>query len=468
MEPALARDNDQGNAAKPHAEVELAVGEAQAGGDTADGSAGPRTWDKFLMLGATLARMGVGLVTFIVLARFLGPAPYGTLATAIAYTGFLAIVTDFGLAVYTLRMAAMAPAEAAHIVRNAIELKALLALIAAPVGLFVLITVTGPSLVLAYGLAYVGVIAYSMGDLLLSIVRARRRFDIEAKLVVATSVLLMAGVAIVAAITRDITAAAAAFAVTRILYLGIILLVLRRELAVQASPSSRLLQLRTTFQGAKGFATDSILTTLSGQLDVLLFGALLTAHDIGIYQAGARLVQVIIPFAVVLSSVYMPSLASALGSGDNVLFRKISTKLNIELVILGLLCGLAFTFVAPQAARYIYGVKFDSLSILWPGFGAFALLRLTSSSFGIQLAAIGNIRVRIVASIISSFTFLLAAVYAVPVFGLPAASDLLALSGLPSILILGGGLVNSGKWNYTLPICGLIAIAVSILMVCLA
>ena len=43
---------------------------------------------------------------------------------------------------------------------------------------------------------------------------------------------------------------------------------------------------------SSSYAADNLLTTLSTQIDVLLFGTVLTLHDMGVYQSGARLVQV--------------------------------------------------------------------------------------------------------------------------------------------------------------------------------
>ncbi|KQN33775.1 hypothetical protein ASG37_16640 [Sphingomonas sp. Leaf407] len=415
---------------------------APAGAGSDPYAGGPRNRDKILMLGATLARMGVGLVTFVVLARFLGPAPYGIFASAIAYTGLVSIVTDFGLSVATLRRAAMAPDNAARIVRDALALKTLLALLIAPIGAAILLSVADASLLPAYALAYVGVTAYAMGDLALIVMRAHRRFDVEAKLVVATSVLLMAGVAGVAAATRDITAAAIAFAVTRLLYLGIILFVIRRDLATPPPAAPARARLGETFHTAKGFAADSILTTLSSQIDVLLFAAVLSAHDIGIYQAGARLVQMIMPFAMVLSTVYMPTLSLAFGRADAAGFRRSARRLDVEFVMLAVAGGLGFAFVGPLVTPLIYGPAYGELVPLWRGFGAFVMLRFASAAFGIQLAAMGRVGPRIAAQLVAIATFAGASAWLLPSHGVKASAWLLALSGVPLILVLGGALLR--------------------------
>jgi O-antigen/teichoic acid export membrane protein len=415
-----------------------------------DGS--PRHSDKVMMLAATMARMAIGMLTFIALARYLGPAPFGVIAAAIAYATFVGIVTDFGLAVYTLRIAAMRPAEAGLIVRDAIATKTLLSIVALMVLTPFVVWLTPMKHWLVYLLVYVGSTCASLGDLALIVVRARRRFVVEAKLVVGTSLLLMLGVAGAAALTRDIAVAAIAFMITRIIYLLIIIGALLSELTAPATHGIARRVVDTLIK-ARAFALDSVLTSLSSQIDVLLFGALLTAYDMGIYQAGARLVQVITPFAVVLSSVYMPSLSAAIGEGDDESFRRNSDRLNIEFTVLAICGGVGFAFAGPPVTHLLFGQRYASLTPLWAGFGAFAMLRFASSAYGIQLAALGHIRTRIAAQLLTVGTFVGVATWALPRFGLPATSWLLAMSGLPVLMVLGIGLLcdtrsgRSTKWS---------------------
>lgn len=426
----------------------------------------PKHRDKLTMVIATATRMGVGLVTFILLARYLGPSQFGIIATAIAYCTFVGIITDFGLSIYTLRSAAMAPDDAARIVRNALAVKLSLSLLAAIVGIVVLFAVVATTRIPVYALAFVGAAAYSAGDLSLIVLRAHRRFADEAKLVVATSVMLMLGVGGTAALTHDVTAAAIAFAVTRLLYLAIILFSLRRSLAVVGSAESLLQRVIDTLGRARGFAADAILTSLSGQIDVLLFGLLLSAHDRGIYQAGSRLVQVIMPFAAVLSTVYMPALAFAAGRDDRVGFRSSAQRLNLEFTGLAIFGGLAFALLGPRLTVLLYGNRYEALIPLWAGFGAFAMLRFSSAAYGIQLAALGHIRTRITAQLIAMTVFAALTMRLLPRQGLPVTSEILALSSMPTLLMLAGALFRDGRSGPSLPwtVASTLAVTIALLL----
>ena len=393
--------------------------------------------DKLMMLAATAARMGVGLVTFIVLARFLGPAPFGIIATAIAFAGFLGIATDYGLATWALRRAAARTEDAGAVVGDALALKAVLTLASALIGGAAMIAFVDADRWLVFVCAFAGTQAYAFADLAMIVARAHRRFDVEAKLVVATSVMMLALVGGAAAVTRSLEVAAIAFLVSRLAYLAIVLWRLRRVFAAPGLPGRGGTPLVATLRASSGYALDSILTTLSGQIDVLLFGALLSAHAIGIYQAGGRLVQVIVPFAIVFSTVYLPALSAAHAQAREADFRARAGRMILEFSGLAIVGGLGFAIAGPLATRLLYGHQYDQLQALWGGFGAFVLLRFTAAGYGVLMVALGRVRERIVSQLVAIALFAGATAWLLPRHGLGITSWLLALSAVPAFLIYG-------------------------------
>lgn len=413
------------------------MSQAGAASVVADTSSAVANRHKVMMLMATVARMGVGLVGFIVMARFLGPENFGVIATAAAYGSFIGIVTDFGLGVSALRTAAAAPDRAAEIVSDAFATKLILSIASTIIALGAAAILLPPGRIGVYALVFAGLCAYAFADLAMVAARAHRRFDIEAKVVVATSVVILLVVAGTAALTRSLDATAIAFMVTRFGYLAATQIELRRSLGIAIRWRRPFDRIVGTLRSSSSYAVDSILTSLSSQIDVLVFAVLLSAHDIGVYQAGSRLVQVIMPFAMVLSTVYMPALSSAAINRQADAFRRNSRRVNIEFCALAMVAGLGFTLFGPLGTHLVYGDKYEALVPLWAGFGAFAVLRLVAASYGIQLAAMGFIRTRIVAQLASIVCFVGMVAFAMPKYGLPVTSWLLGLSSLPVVLVSG-------------------------------
>lgn len=397
---------------------------------------------KAMMMAATLARMAGGLLTFVLLARYLHPEPFGLIATAMAYTAFMGILTDFGLGTAALRDAAAVPDQSAQIMADALAVKGLLAALIVLVGGLALTFLMPFDRLLIYGFVFAGALAYSFGELSLVAARANGRFDLEAKTVIASSVVMLVLVGGVAALTGAVMPVAIAFFVTRLGYLLLVLVTLRRWLG---NPfTSNWSGIVSTGRRASSYAADSCLTSLATQIDVLLFGVFLSLHDMGIYQSGARLVQVIVPFAVVLSTVYLPSLVAARTHGRDVEYRGNATRLTWEFTCLAVLSGLGFTFVAPAFTDLLYGNAYRALQPLWPGFAVFACLRLAASAYGVQLVALGRIRARLINSVASIAVLFGTTLLVMPKFGLASSTWILALSAVPPFLFLGTALMRTG------------------------
>jgi len=419
-----------------------------------------RNQDKVLMLLSTGARMGVGMLTFVLLARFLGPASYGVIATAIAYATFTSLLTDFGFTLSILRKAAADPDQSEGYVWQALQAKAVLTLGAACLGALILWFLVPNADPLVYGLVFIGALAYSSADIIMICARARRRFLVETKLVIASSLIMLLLLGSTAAITRDITMTATAFACSRLLYLALAVAALLPFDAVDLDFS----HLGQTLKDSFSFACDHILTALSTQADLLIFGALLVAHDIGIYQAGARLVQATIPFAGVLSTVYLPTLIGALSAEDKVGFRTNARRLTIEFLALSTIGGLAFAFIGPIFTRIVYGPAYEALVPLWGGFAAFVVLRFGSAAYGIQLAAYKRILSRILANLVSIASLAVGAAVLLPHAGLTAAPLLLALSNAPSFLILAFSTWKMDRSLWSIPQTAIMTMIVALLI----
>ncbi|MBX7515101.1 oligosaccharide flippase family protein [Qipengyuania sp. GH38] len=404
---------------------------------------GVKTSDKFYMLVATGARMVLSLATFVVIVRYLGPANFGFYAACIAVASVIAALTDFGLATSSLRAASMDRARSAEIVGDALALKVGFSLLATLIaGGSALLVVSGDEW-LVFLLLLVGMIAYSLADLAMVAARVNRQFFLEARIVVLTGIAMFGVVAAVAAATKSLLAVAIAFAATRLGYLVFARFELRRLLQPLKQFGRSLSDLVRTLRSAGAYALDSILTMVSSQIDVIVFATMLTLAELGTYQAGARLVQVIVPFSVMLSSVYLPALsASRVNSNPHREFRSLSGRMTIEFSLLALIGSLMFLLLGPLVTQYIYGPEFGALNQLWPAFAFYVLHRFIASGFGIQLVALGRIRTRIYSQVIAMTAFFIAAFILIPLYGFNAASTVMAAMGLSSFIALGIGLLR--------------------------
>lgn len=412
------------------------------------------------MLVATLTRMGGGLLTFILFARNLSPEPFGLIATAMAYSAFVSIVTDFGLGTSAIREAAAAPEHTREVMADVLAVKGFLTLLVGLLGGLLLALLMPPGRLLVYALIFSGALAYSFGELMLVAARANQKFGIEVNIVLTTSIAMLLLLGGVAVLTKSATAVSVAFAVTRFGYLILVLSALRTWIGNPFSREWR--DITSCIKRASSYAVDSLLTSLATQIDVLLFGVFLSLHDMGIYQSGARLVQVILPFAVALSTVYLPGLVAAHAQGRDGDYVRNAERLTWEFTGLALLGGAGFAFVAPIATNLLYGKAYSALHPLWDGFAVFAALRLAASSYGIQMAALGHIKFRLLSNISAISVLFLTTLLILPSAGMAATTWLLALSAAPPFLILGLTLIYTGSGGRHVPASMIAVIVVGI------
>jgi len=378
--------------------------------------------------------MIAGLATFVLLAHSLGPAPFGHIATAIAYCGFASIVSDYGLGIWAQRSASAEQERASEIVTDALIAKLALSTVIGLVGI-VPVVVLGAGFFL-YIMIFLGTIAAASADIAIVISRVNQRFDLEAKLVVGAGSLWLIIVGGVAWATRDVQASAIAFFVTRAGYFVACIGAVRRIAPINY-PGIRFTRIKRTLGGSSRYAIDSILTSLTSQIDVLLFGAALSKESAGIYQAGSRLVQVIVPFAVVLSSVYLTPLTASFTQKKLGEYRGLSCRVTLEFLALAIAGGVALVVLGPIISDKLYGRAYAPLLAMWPAFAIFASQRFLAAGFGIQLVALGDIQIRIISQIASFIIFVAATWIFLPRYGLNAAPWLLALSAFPALLISG-------------------------------
>lgn len=82
--------------------------------------------DKLFLAVTLVCRIGVGIASLLVLARGLGPANYGFMATVLAYSSIASLVTDFGFGIQALRDIGAQPDRAGELIAACIRVKNLL------------------------------------------------------------------------------------------------------------------------------------------------------------------------------------------------------------------------------------------------------------------------------------------------------------------------------------------------------
>lgn len=399
--------------------------------------------DHALMGVTTAARTAVALGTLLILARTLGPTDFGFISIVITWSTIVALVTDYGFGMRALRDIGAERERAGEIMSSSLAAKTLLVipacLVLVPLILLGLDLTTEERI--AAVLFLLGQLAFSYGDLTLTVFRSIGQFQRETRIVVVTALLHFVLIALAILLRNDVIAVGLAFLVSRLIYAAMALGALSRLVHLGSILRSTRQAITQRFTSSTSFAVDSGATNIFAQLDVILVNHLAGREAAGIYFAGSRLLQGAVPFSVLLASVHIPRFAHRLHTGARDLLRY-GARIELEYVVLGLIFALAFYFIGPLFTNHFLGPDYAELNTLWLAFACFTAARFVAAGLGVQLMALGTGFLRTFGILASGVITVACYWWFIPLYGIQAAPWVSTL-GMVVLTIIYGGAVSS-------------------------
>lgn len=396
---------------------------------------GKYLWDLGLNGFAMVARLVSGVVLLVLMARFMGPALFGEFMYAMTVATIAALPAGLGFAPQLLREISAHPSDAHETLRRITRAKLLMAALVLGGGIaFVL---SAPSRHAMFGILLLVSLCDSFTDYLLCVLRAKDQFAVEAKLILVSSVAHCVLVLVVLLCTVEPVFLGLAFLATRSTLLAFVTRT-TRKLVGTISLSGRLSEVLSELRRSLAYSLDSSLILLAGQLDTVLLKAVATTADVGIYQAGMRVVVGFQSFTGVAANVFVPRLARSFGHGHE--YRKTATAAIRTFVTMGLISGLTILCLGPVFVRNVYGPEYMDLVELMPYLAVLIFVRFCGGAYGVQLTATGKQRLRTIANA-------LALVSMIVLIGLLASTY--ALRGVVLSLIASAALVLLMYWRFT-------------------
>lgn len=340
-----------------------------------------------------MARLVSGVVLLVLMARFMGPAYFGEFMYAMTVATIAALPAGLGFAPQLLREISTHPSDAHETLRRITRAKVLMAILVLCGG--IAFVVSAPSRHALFGILLLVSLSDSFTDYLLGVLRAKDQFAVEAKLILASSVVHCVFVLAVLVWTVEPVLIALAFLATRSTLLAVVVRTARR-LVGKISLSGRFAEILTELRRSLAYSIDSSLILLASQVDTVLLKAVSTTTDVGIYQAGMRLVIGFQNFTGVAANVFIPKLARTFGRGHEYRTTVIATIRTF--VTMGLVSGLTILWLGPIFVRNVYGSEYLELVELMPYLALLIFVRFCGGAFGVQLTATGKQRLRTIAN----------------------------------------------------------------------
>lgn len=337
------------------------------------------------MSASTLMRLTFGLLTFVAMARMLGPTQFGVVMLWISVATLLALIANFGLTPYMLREIGATPERVTRVFAEVLVARLLLSLIVlmiAGVILFWLHPVSRIIFLLLLGAQ----LADSLNEHLNVAFRATDRFGEETRiaLIVAVTQCLI----VVLALWWDSSTLVAAWAllVSRVTTFAATWVVQQRHFTALRTVDIRAAWSR--IRAARAYALDFGLQSLFGQVDSVVLNYFIGPLAVGVHQAGMRLFNGGAQVAGILANVFLPRAASL--AAEPIGFRREAAWIQWAYLGFGFAFGMTLCVAANPVVDLLFGQEYAPLGALLPWFGVLFFVRFLAASWGLLLTSAGR------------------------------------------------------------------------------
>ncbi|MFN3303070.1 MAG: oligosaccharide flippase family protein [Roseateles sp.] len=369
-----------------------------------------------LMGTSTAMRLAFGMLTFVVMARVLGPAQFGVVMLWLSVATLLALIANYGLTPYVLREIGAAPETAPQVMAEVLSAKLLLTLVVLAASLAAMPLLDGAAR-LVFLLLLGAQLADALTDFLNVGFRATNRFADETRIASLAVLLQFAIVTLLLWWLPTPLMAAASFLLSRLAVLLFTWHAQRRYFATLRPAPVRRAWAR--IMATRSYAVDFGLQSLLGQVDSVVLNHFVGPAAVGLYQAGMRLFNGGAQAASVLANVFLPRAAAAAQAQDSgASMRRESARVQWAFVGVGLMFGLVLCTLAEPIVMLLFGAQYKGLIAVLPWFGLLFFVRFFASSWGVLLTSAGAQRFRAVMNMLNWSLVGLLSIVLVPRLGL--------------------------------------------------
>jgi O-antigen/teichoic acid export membrane protein len=307
------------------------------------------------VLAASQAVMWFAAIMFTVAqATHLGPARFGEFAVALSYAGLLTWMVEFGLGTQLTRLVSQRASGYEDAFAATMVIKAALWLLALP---FIILAALWlgypPELRDALLLLALSVLIIGIGQNIAAYVQGSERFSLPAVANIAQR-LSVAGVGMFVLLVRpELPAVAAAFVVSGVVYVLVLLVGLR---ARSWRPRFRLdlRGARSLFRRTLPLGLFGIATTIYWSIDMIILQRLAPPENVGWYAAAYRLFSVATIVPSVVAGIALSPVLSRLSVDSRPELRAVIEKSLNFLTIAGVAAALVLALFADRIIAFIY------------------------------------------------------------------------------------------------------------------
>ncbi len=309
-----------------------------------------------------ILRMGVGLVVIVWVARYLGPAQFGTLSYAVAFVALFSVVGNLGLEGVVIRSIVGNPGRREEILGTAFVLRLIggVAAMILALSAILLMRPMNTTTQLLVGITAVGTIFQALDTIDFWFqAKVRSKYTVYAK----NAAFLTVSLIKVLLILWEAPLVAFAWAGLAEIILGVMGLLLIFKLhgnSLKPARASREQAIRLLRQSWPLILSNVFVVVLM-RIDQVMLGEIRGDEDVGLFSAALRISEVwyFIPMAIVSS--VLPYVANA-KKHDEALYYRTLSRLYLLMIWLSLAVAVPVTIFSRQIVMFVYGQQYINAS----------------------------------------------------------------------------------------------------------
>ena len=338
----------------------------------------------------TISRLISGFFLIFILARILTLSDFGILTYSLVFASLLVLIIEYGYSFKLSKDTAKNPSDISILTGTAIIVKlSLLSIVIIVLFILGIFEYPDPTTYKILLLLSMSSVFNSFANHFLIPYRSIDRFDVEAKYVFINNIFLFGIVSLITYFSRNITAIALGILCVRIIYSTFTARKFINDFGLKFSTANLLAELKQTFP----YAAQIAVGTMYLNIDTIILKEFVSISDIGIYQAGMRAMVAATIGLEIINSVLIPRLSSLVAEKKDQLI-KLSTKLNLITIMLGIVIALIVNIFSNQLIHLVYGEKFSRLSDYVIYFSIIIFLRYLAIIYGTLLTISDKQKIR--------------------------------------------------------------------------
>jgi O-antigen/teichoic acid export membrane protein len=355
------------------------------------------------------------LISFLLLARFLGVSQFGKFSLVLAFVELFRVMADFGVDTAVIRRLTVSDEDQSKLVGNTIILKLILATASYFLTVLIAFILRYPTdLVLLIALAAFALFASSAANALTTPFQAQLRMKRLVPAKISGGVFFILAVVIGIHLGLPLIGFLAIWVGAEFVTLLLTALIAKSWLPPKFSFNGK--KLKPIFVEAIPLGISAILITAYFRLGTLILGWMIGYEAVGEYAVAYRITESFLILAVAIASSVYPIFSKIAQSGDFQRFKRALIKVYGSSLLLGVLFAAFITIFASQILGLISSQYEGSISPLilltWGTVFMFANMQSAASIQGLGLFK--------VVTLIASFNLILNVslnFYLIPLFG---------------------------------------------------